>query len=127
MLQTIRDGKSVIIEGMHIDPGLYLYEFGRYGLHHPQGPPRRGVGTVTRMSHPLTTRLADDNLSASDSDAFSPTDTRLDPPPPTSLLRIDLAPRVGGPSKFLLRAPVHISCQLFKRICLIQFRYLQPQ
>lgn len=33
-LQTIRDGKSIIIEGLHLDPGLYLYEFGKYGIRH---------------------------------------------------------------------------------------------
>lgn len=32
--QTIRDGKSIIIEGLHLDPGLYLYEFGKYGIRH---------------------------------------------------------------------------------------------
>ena len=80
LLQTIRDGKSVIIEGMHIDPGLYLYEFGRYGLHHLQGPGTpQGVGSMaTPMQHfPLNTRMADANLlSASDSDALSPSETR---------------------------------------------------
>ena len=34
VLQTIRDGKSIIIEGMHLDPGLYLDEFGKYGIRH---------------------------------------------------------------------------------------------
>ena len=33
MLQCIRDGKSIIIEGSHLDPGLFLDEFGRYGVH----------------------------------------------------------------------------------------------
>lgn len=33
-VQTIRDGKSIIIEGLHLDPGLYLYEFGKYGIGH---------------------------------------------------------------------------------------------
>ena len=33
-MQTIRDGKSIIIEGLHLDPGLYLYEFGKYGISH---------------------------------------------------------------------------------------------
>lgn len=33
-VQTIRDGKSIIIEGLHLDPGLYLYEFGKYGIRH---------------------------------------------------------------------------------------------
>ena len=33
-MQTIRDGKSIIIEGLHLDPGLYLHEFGRYGIRH---------------------------------------------------------------------------------------------
>ena len=33
-MQTIRDGKSIIIEGLHLDPGLYLYEFGKYGIRH---------------------------------------------------------------------------------------------
>lgn len=33
-LQTIRDGKSIIIEGLHLDPGLYLHEFGKYGISH---------------------------------------------------------------------------------------------
>lgn len=33
-MQTIRDGKSIIIEGLHLDPGLYLYEFGKYGIGH---------------------------------------------------------------------------------------------
>ena len=32
--QCIRDGKSIIMEGLHLDPGLYLYEFGRYGQAH---------------------------------------------------------------------------------------------
>lgn len=34
LVKTIRDGKSIIIEGLHLDPGLYLYEFGRYGIRH---------------------------------------------------------------------------------------------
>ena len=45
--QCIRDGKSIIMEGLHLDPGLYLYEFGRYGQAHllegaapPRAPPR---------------------------------------------------------------------------------------
>ena len=33
-MQTIRDGKSIIIEGLHLDPGLYLHEFGKYGIRH---------------------------------------------------------------------------------------------
>ena len=33
-MQAVRDGKSVIIEGMHNDPGLYLYEFAHCGLQH---------------------------------------------------------------------------------------------
>lgn len=33
-VQTIRDGKSIIIEGLHLDPGLYLHEFGKYGISH---------------------------------------------------------------------------------------------
>lgn len=31
-LQTIKDGKPIIIEGLHLDPGLYLDEFGRHGM-----------------------------------------------------------------------------------------------
>ncbi|DBA83828.1 TPA: hypothetical protein ACH3X1_006347 [Trebouxia sp. C0004] len=34
LVKTIRDGKSIIIEGLHLDPGLYLYEFGKYGIRH---------------------------------------------------------------------------------------------
>ena len=34
LMQTIRDGKSIIIEGLHLDPGLYLEEFGKYGIRH---------------------------------------------------------------------------------------------
>jgi len=30
--QCVRDGKSFVIEGLHLDPGLYLHEFGRHGL-----------------------------------------------------------------------------------------------
>lgn len=37
MLQTVKDGKSIIIEGFHLDPGLYLYEFGKYGVGHLTG------------------------------------------------------------------------------------------
>jgi hypothetical protein len=33
-MQCIVDGKSIIIEGMHLDPGLYLYEFGHHGQAH---------------------------------------------------------------------------------------------
>lgn len=33
-MQCIVDGKSVIMEGMHLDPGLYLYEFARYSQAH---------------------------------------------------------------------------------------------
>ena len=29
-VQCLTDGKSIIMEGMHLDPGLYLYEFARY-------------------------------------------------------------------------------------------------
>jgi len=32
--QCIRDGKSIIIEGLHLDPGLFLHEFGD-----PRGEP----------------------------------------------------------------------------------------
>ena len=35
-MQAVKDGKSVIIEGMHNDPGLYLYEFAHCGLQHLQ-------------------------------------------------------------------------------------------
>jgi hypothetical protein len=31
-LQCIQDGKSIILEGLHLDPGLYLHEFGQGGL-----------------------------------------------------------------------------------------------
>ena len=31
-LQTLKDGKPIIIEGLHLDPGLYLDEFGRHGM-----------------------------------------------------------------------------------------------
>ncbi|KAL3138879.1 hypothetical protein ABBQ32_005706 [Trebouxia sp. C0010 RCD-2024] len=34
LVKTIRDGKSIIIEGLHLDPGLYLHEFGKYGISH---------------------------------------------------------------------------------------------
>ena len=37
MLQTVKDGKSILIEGFHLDPGLYLYEFGKYGVGHLTG------------------------------------------------------------------------------------------
>lgn len=33
-LQCISDGKSIIMEGMHLDPSLYLYEFARSGQAH---------------------------------------------------------------------------------------------
>ena len=33
-VQCILDGKSIIMEGMHLDPGLYLYEFARYSQAH---------------------------------------------------------------------------------------------
>ena len=33
-MQCIVDGKSIIMEGMHLDPGLYLYEFARYSQAH---------------------------------------------------------------------------------------------
>lgn len=33
-MQTVRDGKSIIIEGLHLDPGLYLHEFGKDGIRH---------------------------------------------------------------------------------------------
>lgn len=32
LVKCIGDGKSIIIEGLHLDPGLYLSEFGRGGL-----------------------------------------------------------------------------------------------
>lgn len=32
MLQTLSDGKPIIIEGMHLDPGLYIQDFGRMGI-----------------------------------------------------------------------------------------------
>ncbi|KAK9837746.1 hypothetical protein WJX74_004123 [Apatococcus lobatus] len=34
LTKSIRDGKPIIIEGLHLDPGLYLYEFGKYGVAH---------------------------------------------------------------------------------------------
>ena len=33
-MQCLLDGKSIIIEGMHLDPGLYLYEFAHYSQAH---------------------------------------------------------------------------------------------
>ena len=33
-VQCLTDGKSIIMEGMHLDPGLYLYEFARYSQAH---------------------------------------------------------------------------------------------
>ncbi|KAK9808523.1 hypothetical protein WJX73_004399 [Symbiochloris irregularis] len=33
LAKCIRDGKSMIIEGSQLDPGLFLHEFGRYGVH----------------------------------------------------------------------------------------------
>ena len=33
-MQCLTDGKSIIMEGMHLDPGLYLYEFARYSQAH---------------------------------------------------------------------------------------------
>ena len=30
-MQCFRDGKSIIVEGLHLDPGLYLEEFGQLG------------------------------------------------------------------------------------------------
>ena len=33
-MQCLLDGKSIIMEGMHLDPGLYLYEFARYSQAH---------------------------------------------------------------------------------------------
>lgn len=34
------DGKSIVMEGVHLDPGLYLYEFGRHSPAHAlrEGP-----------------------------------------------------------------------------------------
>ena len=44
-VQCMRDGKSMIMEGVHLDPGLYMAEFGKYGLiHAPPSPGRRGCG-----------------------------------------------------------------------------------
>lgn len=37
LAKTVKDGKSIIIEGFHLDPGLYLYEFGKYGVGHLTG------------------------------------------------------------------------------------------
>lgn len=31
-LQTLSDGKPIIIEGMHLDPGLYIHDFGQRGI-----------------------------------------------------------------------------------------------
>ncbi|GAB4819330.1 hypothetical protein N2152v2_006376 [Parachlorella kessleri] len=32
LCKSIKDGKPIIIEGLHLDPGLYLDEFGRHGM-----------------------------------------------------------------------------------------------
>ncbi|EIE20940.1 hypothetical protein COCSUDRAFT_54287 [Coccomyxa subellipsoidea C-169] len=34
LFKCISDGKSIIMEGMHLDPSLYLYEFARFGQAH---------------------------------------------------------------------------------------------
>ena len=34
LVQAAKDGKSIIMEGSHLDPGLFLYEFGKYGTGH---------------------------------------------------------------------------------------------
>ncbi|BDA48634.1 probable 2-phosphoglycerate kinase at N-terminal half [Coccomyxa sp. Obi] len=34
LFKCIGDGKSIIMEGMHLDPSLYLYEFARFGQAH---------------------------------------------------------------------------------------------
>ena len=31
-MQCTKDGKSFIMEGLHLEPGMYLYEFGRQGV-----------------------------------------------------------------------------------------------
>jgi hypothetical protein len=64
-MQCIADGKSIIIEGMHLDPGLYLYEFGHHGqahlrdngLHSNNGSLRTSVPTqaATKQQAPLQT------------------------------------------------------------------------
>ena len=38
--QCMSDGKSIVMEGVHLDPGLYLYEFGRHSPAHAlrEGP-----------------------------------------------------------------------------------------
>jgi hypothetical protein len=32
LLQTLTDGKPLIIEGLHLDPGLFIADFARQGL-----------------------------------------------------------------------------------------------
>lgn len=62
--QCIRDGKSIIMEGLHLDPGLYLYEFGRYGQAHlleaaaPPRAPLRQAETPCQTADPECTTSA---------------------------------------------------------------------
>ncbi|KAK9831529.1 hypothetical protein WJX81_006265 [Elliptochloris bilobata] len=51
--KCIRDGKSIIMEGLHLDPGLYLHEFGRYGQAHllERGAPSSSGDTEQRSGN----------------------------------------------------------------------------
>lgn len=45
-MQCIADGKSIIMEGMHLDPSLYMYEFARFGQAHLKGAAVPGGDSV---------------------------------------------------------------------------------
>lgn len=57
-MQAVKDGKSIIIEGMHIDPGLYLYEFAHCGLQHLQTSPAYRSPVVRSPLPTLKSRLS---------------------------------------------------------------------
>ena len=44
----MRDGKAFIIEGLHLDPGLYLYEFGRHGTSQLKAPQPDAVPSMVQ-------------------------------------------------------------------------------
>mmetsp|Transcript_20455 Transcript_20455/g.61589 ORF Transcript_20455/g.61589 Transcript_20455/m.61589 type:complete len:709 (-) Transcript_20455:317-2443(-) len=61
--KVLKDGKSFIMEGMHLEPGMYLYEFGRLGQPTPCG------------SLPLTPQPSLQHPSAEAAACGTPTDT----------------------------------------------------
>lgn len=78
------DGKSIVMEGMHLDPGLYLYEFGRHSQ--LAGQPAHDGSRAAAATQPLHAAAAPDRDVGS----------AASKPRPAQALRVDVDGADGG-------------------------------